>query len=185
MSGDRPETGSDAAHRGETGSDAAHRGGTGSDASHRGETEAERLERNWAEILQELRVTQTGTQILTGFLLTLAFQPRFADLDQLQIDVYLVLVVLAALTTALALAPVSLHRALFREGAKEHIVTLTDRILKATLVGVALVLSGTVMLIFDVVVGAVAGFVAGGATLLVIIAFWVGLPALVRPKLRS
>ncbi|MET4580898.1 hypothetical protein ABIE21_000388 [Conyzicola nivalis] len=146
------------------------------------ETETERLERNWSEILQELRVTQTGTQILTGFLLTLAFQPRFADLSQLQIDVYLVLVVLAALTTALALAPVSLHRALFREGAKEKIVILTDRILKATLVGVALVLTGTVMLIFDVVVGPVAGFVAGGLTLLVIVFFWVGLPALVHPK---
>lgn len=149
------------------------------------ETEAERLERNWAEMLQELRVTQTGTQILTGFLLTLAFQPRFADLSQLQIDVYLVLVVLAALTTALALAPVSLHRALFREGAKAQIVKLTDRILKVTLVGVALVLSGTVMLIFDVVVGPVAGFVAGGATVIVIAAFWVGLPALVRPNRRG
>jgi len=150
--------------------------------SERVETETERLERNWSEILQELRVTQTGTQILTGFLLTLAFQPRFADLNQLQTDVYLVLVVLAALTTALALAPVSLHRALFREGAKEKIVVLTDRILKATLVGVALVLTGTVMLIFDVVVGPVAGFIASGLTLLVIVFFWVGLPTLVHPR---
>ena len=74
------------------------------------ESETDRLERNWSELLQELRVTQTGTQILTGFLLTLAFQPRFADLDQFQIDVYLVLVILAALTTALALAPVRAAR---------------------------------------------------------------------------
>ncbi|TPX04580.1 sodium:proton antiporter, partial [Schumannella luteola] len=31
----------------------------------RDETEAERLDRNWNEILQETRVVQTGTQILT------------------------------------------------------------------------------------------------------------------------
>ena len=49
------------------------------------ETETERIERNWAELLQELRVTQTGVQILTGFLLTLAFQARFADLEGFQI----------------------------------------------------------------------------------------------------
>lgn len=149
------------------------------------ENQTDRLERNWSELLQELRVTQTGTQILTGFLLTLAFQPRFADLDQFQIDVYLVLVVLAALTTALALAPVSLHRYLFREGAKAQIVRITNIILKATLVGVALVLTGTVMLIFDVVVGITAGFIAGGATLAVILAIWIGLPALVHPDRRS
>jgi len=145
------------------------------------ETEFARLDRNWSEILQELRVTQTGTQILTGFLLTLAFQPRFDDLDQFQVDVYLVLVVLAALTTALALAPVSLHRGLFREGAKSQIVAFTDRILKAVLVGVALVLSGTVLLIFDVVLGRTAALVAGGAALVVIIGFWVALPLLARP----
>jgi hypothetical protein len=149
------------------------------------ETETDRLERNWSELLQELRVTQTGTQILTGFLLTLAFQPRFADLDQFQIDIYLVLVILAALTTALALAPVSLHRYLFREGAKAQIVRITNVILKATLVGVALVLTGTVLLIFDVVVGVTAGFIAAGAILVVIVAIWVLLPVLVHPDRRS
>jgi len=62
----------------------------------RNETQAERLDRNWNEILQELRVVQTGTQILTGFLLTVAFQQRFEDLDRFQVTVYLVLVALAA-----------------------------------------------------------------------------------------
>ncbi|MDQ6642420.1 MAG: DUF6328 family protein, partial [Actinomycetota bacterium] len=35
------------------------------DAS-RNETEAEKYDRNWIELLQELRVTQTGVQILAG-----------------------------------------------------------------------------------------------------------------------
>jgi hypothetical protein len=144
----------------------------------RHESENERLDRNWAEILQELRVTQTGTQILTGFLLTLAFQPRFTDLDAFQVDVYLVLVVLAALTTALALTPVSLHRTLFREGAKEGIVSVGNRILKATLVGVALVLMGTLLLIFDVVLGRTAGILAAVIATVVFLGFWFGLPVL-------
>ncbi|HEX3197712.1 MAG TPA: DUF6328 family protein, partial [Propionibacteriaceae bacterium] len=46
----------------------------------RDESLNERMDRNWNEILQELRVTQTGTQIFTGFLLTIAFQTRFGEL---------------------------------------------------------------------------------------------------------
>src|SRR5215213_2429038 len=83
-----------------------------------GETERERINRNWDELLQELRVTQTGVQILTGFLLTLPFQQRFEDLDDYQRDLFLVLVLLAVLTTALIVAPVSLHRILFRKHLK-------------------------------------------------------------------
>lgn len=62
----------------------------------RDETQNERMDRNWNELLQELRVTQTGTQILSGFLLTLVFQPRFASLDALQRGLYVALVILAA-----------------------------------------------------------------------------------------
>lgn len=79
----------------------------------RDESAAERLDRNWNDTLQELCVTQTGTQIITGFLLTLAFQNRFTDLDRDQIIIYLVLVVLAAVSSILGLAPRSLHRACF------------------------------------------------------------------------
>ena len=142
----------------------------------REETENERLDRNWAELLQELRVIQTGTQILTGFLLTLAFQQRFTSLDAYQVNTYLALVCVAALTTVLALSPVSLHRGLFRKKAKGEIVRIANRILKGTLVAVAVALVGTVMLIFDVVVGHTAGLVAAAVTLVVIIFAWVILP---------
>jgi hypothetical protein len=150
----------------------------------RDETEMERLDRNWNEILQELRVIQTGTQILTGFLLTLAFQQRFTDLDQFQVDVYLALVVVAAAATILGLAPVSLHRTLFRRKAKAAIVTLADRILKVTLVVVALTLSGTILLIFDVVVGRTAGLVAGAIALVIAFTTWSLLTVGARSSLR-
>lgn len=154
------------------------------DADERPETESERVERNWAELLQELRVTQTGIQILTGFLLTLAFQTRFAELDGFQVGLYLFLVGGSALTTILGLAPVSLHRRLFRQGAKPKIVVVANRILQFTLVVLAVVLVGTILFIFDVVAGRLAGVIAGGVAAAALLVIWTILPSVVRPSRR-
>jgi Family of unknown function (DUF6328) len=143
----------------------------------------ERMDRNWNEILQELRVTQTGTQIFTGFLLTIAFQQRFGELTAFQTRVYLILVVAAVLTTALGLAPVNLHRALFRRGAKVTVVQTAHVIMRFTLVGVAVMLIGTVLLIFDLVVGRTAALVMAGLTLLAVIILAM-LPRLGGPSRR-
>jgi hypothetical protein len=150
----------------------------------RNETVNERMDRNWNEILQELRVTQTGTQIFTGFLLTIAFQQRFGQLTTFQIRVYLVLVIAAVFTTALGLAPVNLHRSLFRKGAKMIIVETAHVILRITLVGVAIMLIGTVLLIFDLVIGRTAAFVMAGITLLLVIIIGV-LPVLLSGSRRE
>jgi uncharacterized membrane protein len=151
-------------------------------ATGRTETETERLDRNWNEMLQELRVTQTGTQILTGFLLTLAFQPRFQDLDRFQVDVYLVLVGLAALATVLGLAPVSLHRALFRQQAKRRIVQTGHVLLRATLTTVAALMVGVVLLIFDVVVNRSAGITAAVVAAVAILLLWLVIPGIYRAR---
>ncbi|MCS5715776.1 DUF6328 family protein [Herbiconiux sp. CPCC 205716] len=148
----------------------------------RDESENERLDRNWNEMLQELRVIQTGTQILTGFLLAAAFQSRFDDLDDYQRTVYLCLVVASILTTVFGLAPVSLHRALFRMRAKDRVVHLTDRILEFTMIGVAVTLAGTALLIFDFVLGRAAGLVAGAVVLAAVLALWVVVPRVARRR---
>ena len=146
----------------------------------RDETLNERMDRNWNEMLQELRVTQTGTQILTGFLLAIAFQNRFTELTTFQVRVYLILVLAAVLTTALALAPVNLHRVLFRKQAKEVVVEVAHVLLRVTLFGVGLVLIGTVLLIFDVVLDRQSAWIAAGATALVLIVIAVLPHALAR-----
>lgn len=148
----------------------------------RQETPNERADRNWNELLQELRVMQTGVQILTGFLLTLPFQSRFADLDRYQVNVYLALVIAAVVATALIVAPVSVHRALFRKRMKGNIVTLTDRITRIALAVLALVITGVAVLVFDVVVGRTAGIVAGSAALVVMVLLWVLLPEVLRRR---
>lgn len=146
------------------------------------EPEREKLERNWTELLQELRVIQTGTQILTGFLLTLPFQGRFSTLTPFQLNVYLFLVVGAALATALALTPVAVHRGLFRHGAKAQIVDIGNRIAIVTLAVVSLVLAATVMFVFDVVAGDLLALVVGIMALVVLFCLWVLLPLAARPR---
>ena len=145
----------------------------------RDESVNERMDRNWNEMLQELRVTQTGTQILTGFLLAIAFQSRFADLDTFQQRVYLILVLAAVITTALGLAPVNLHRVLFRQHAKEIVVQMAHVLLRVTLLGVGVVLVGTVLLIFDVVVDRRSALIAAGATFFVLVLI-AALPMMLR-----
>jgi len=146
------------------------------------ETPTERLDRNWDDILQELRVTQTGTQILLGFLLTIPFQQRFTDLDSGEVTVYLVLVGMAAVATILALTPVALHRALFNTGAKPRLVPLASLLVRLTLVAVAITLSGTVLLIFDVVLGLPTAIAAGVVAAAVTLLAWAALPTLIRRR---
>ncbi|MFD6138277.1 DUF6328 family protein [Promicromonospora sp. NPDC060271] len=152
------------------------------EADGRKETPNERADRNWNELLQELRVMQTGVQILTGFLLTLPFQPTFADLDDYQRTVYLALVVTSVIATALIVAPVSVHRSLFRQQMKRHIVTLADRLTRVALAVLALVMTGASLLVFDVVVGRTEGIVVGASVLVVLAIVWVVLPEVLRRR---
>ncbi|MEV0950239.1 DUF6328 family protein [Promicromonospora sp. NPDC050249] len=152
------------------------------EADGRKETPNERADRNWNELLQELRVMQTGVQILTGFLLTLPFQPTFAELDDYQRTVYLALVVTSVIATALIVAPVSVHRSLFRQQMKRHIVTLADRLTRVALAVLALVMTGASLLVFDVVVGRTEGIVVGASVLVVLAIVWVVLPEVLRRR---
>jgi hypothetical protein len=155
------------------------------DNGGRHETPEERYDRNWVELLQELRVTQTGTQIISGFLLTLAFQQRFIELDDFQVTTYVVLVLLAAASTALGLAPVGLHRALFGRHEKQRIVRIANVLLRTTLAVVAVLTAGVVLFILDFTIGRAAGIVASAGTLLFLGYVLVVLPRLGRESHRQ
>ncbi|MGN8245602.1 DUF6328 family protein [Cellulomonas soli] len=150
--------------------------------AERHETPAERMDRNWDELMQELRVTQTGAQILVGFLLTIPFQQRFADLDDYQRTLYLTLVVVAAVATVLIVAPVSLHRLLFQRGLKGELVGAGNLFARAGLVALAVVMVGVPMFLFDVVVSRSAGRVVGGSVLVLIVAVWWAVPWVIEVR---
>lgn len=142
----------------------------------RDETEAQRLDRNWSSLLQELRVAQTGVQLLTGFLLILPFQPRFTALDSVMRVVFLVTVSSSLGATVLLVAPVSTHRLLFRRHRLKTLVAVSHAyaIIGTLLLGLAL--AGVTVVIFESVLGRTAAWIAGGCTLLALTAFWYAMP---------
>ena len=142
----------------------------------KGESEEERLTRNWNELLQELRVTQTGIQILTAFLVTLPFTDRFADLDSLQRRTYLIVLCGCVITTGLVVAPVAFHRILFRQRRRPWLVDAANRCAQVGLQTLALTVSGVVFLVFDMVIDRTASAIALALTAVFFALLWLYVP---------
>jgi hypothetical protein len=142
----------------------------------RQESELQRLDRNFNELLQELRVAQTGVQILFAFLLTLAFTQRFGEVTGFQRGLYYSTLVAAALATSLLIAPVSLHRLLFRRHQKRRVVDLANRLAVGGLVALWLALVGVLWFITDVLYGHGPGAAAAAASALWFGLLWFALP---------
>ncbi|MBZ4323983.1 DUF6328 family protein [Streptomyces huiliensis] len=104
----------------------------------RDESPEERADRRWNELLQEVRVAQTGVQILFGFLLTVVFTPRFTTLSATDRTIYVVTVVLGAATTGSLIGPVSFHRIVTGRRLKPETVVWVSRL---TVVGLVLLLA--------------------------------------------
>ena len=150
------------------------------DRAERGETEVERLDRNWNSLLQELRVVQTGVQLLTGFLLTLPFQQRFDILSQPMRMVYLATVGCSVAATVLLIAPVAMHRMLFRRHLLQVVVSAAHRCALTGLALLGFAMSGMTIIIFAAVAGRYAGVVAGACALMLFTVFWLILPLKLR-----
>jgi O-antigen/teichoic acid export membrane protein len=151
-------------------------------ARARNETETERLDRNWGDLIQELRVLQTGVQFLTGFLLTLPFQQKFAQLSSAQVTLYLSTVAASIGATAFLQAPVSVHRALFRRHRRKQQVLVAHRLAIVGIILLACAVIGVASLIFDVLHGTGAGVAAGIVTAVGLIVLWSVVPMSLRGK---
>ena len=152
------------------------------DRRKRGETEIERLDRNWNSLLQELRVVQTGVQLLTGFLLTLPFQQRFDVLTGHMRVVYLATVGCSVSATVLLIAPVATHRLLFRRHRLQVLVSAAHRCAYAGLVLLGAALTGMTVIVFAAVSGRTAGVVAGVSAVALFRVFWRVMPLVLRDR---
>lgn len=152
------------------------------DSRERGETELQRLDRNWNSLLQELRVVQTGVQLLTGFLLTLPFQQRFNVLTSQMRDLYLATVCCSVSATVLLIAPVGMHRLLFRRHRLQLLVSAAHRCTYAGLTLLGLALTGMTIIVFSAVAGRAPGMIAGACALTLFAVFWFVLPLLLRAR---
>ncbi len=146
----------------------------------RDETAAERADRNYGEQLQELRVAQTGVQLLLGFQLTIAFTQPFQELSTSQKDLYLLGIGASVAALLCLMAPVVVHRLLFGQGRKPRLVAATHVLTLVGMVGLAVAVAASVTLASWVAEGLVVArwFLAGTACGAVLL--WLALPLALR-----
>ncbi|MEU2717757.1 DUF6328 family protein [Streptomyces sp. NPDC007205] len=148
----------------------------------RNETEEERADRMWVELIQEVRVAQTGVQILFGFLLTVVFQQKYATLPHADQVIYIMTVVLGACATGALIGPVSLHRLVSGRRVKPQAVRLASRMTFVGLVMLLVTMASSLLLILRVATrsGYVPYLVA--AVVAWYLVCWYGLPLWARRR---
>jgi len=148
----------------------------------RGEqSNSEWVDREYDDLLQELRVSQNGTQILFAFLLTVPFSNGFAKVTSFERGLYFTTLCLAALSAALLIAPAVMHRILFREHMKAELLPVAGAVAIGGQAVLTLAVAGAVMLVGDYLYGLVVGTVLGGVALL----WWVSWFFLIPLALRA
>jgi hypothetical protein len=161
------------------------RGHRSAPTAERSETPVERADRNFNELLQELRVAQTGVQILFAFVLTLGFQSRFTEIDTFQLVVYVCCLLLCAGATAMLIGPVAVHRRLFRRGRKPELVNVSSRLAQVGLVMLLLAIVCSLLFVLDVILARWLAFVLTGGVALVFVVVWYLLPSVVDRRNRG
>lgn len=144
----------------------------------RTETREERADRQWSELLQELRVAQTGVQVLFAFLLAVAFQSRFEDLGHTDRTIYVVTVVLAAATAAALIGPVSYHRLLTGRRLKPQTVIWASRLMVLGLLLLLGTMCAALLLVLRVTMSNTAAFWLVAAMALWFVLCWFVFPVL-------
>jgi|SRR4051812_16373698 Family of unknown function (DUF6328) len=142
----------------------------------RDETPAERVDRNFNELLGELRIALPGVQVLFAFLLTVPFAQRFSQLTGFERGVYFAVLLLTALACAFLIAPTAYHRLQFRQGRKLEILFFANRAAVLGLGALALAMTGAVLLITDFLFGTAAAIPIGAAAALLFGSLWYLLP---------
>ena len=143
----------------------------------RGESRVRRADRNFADILQETRVLQTGVQILFALTVTVAFTGRFAQADSFARIVYVGTLVAVIAAAALLIGPVAYHRAFFRSGRKRELVERSHQLIRLGLAALVLALTGAMVLVLEVVLPRPAALLVAAALGAGLLLVWFVLPA--------
>ena len=140
--------------------------------SQTAEDEQERRNRQLSEILQELRVAMPGVQILFAFLLAVPFNQRFDETTVFQRDVYLIVLLCAAVAAAFFIAPTAYHRIMFEQGDKQRLIRLATGMAVAGLAALALAMSGAILLVTDFLFDRTTAWILFAAALGLFIGLW-------------
>jgi Family of unknown function (DUF6328) len=150
------------------------------DEYERDENRVEQLDRHWIELLQELRLAQTGTQIFFAFLLTIAFTQPFRDADRFTHLVFAGTLITSAIAMGLFLAPVSFHRLTYQKKVRDKMLPIAGGLTIVGMVFLVIAIAGGLMLALDVVLGRNEAYVVVAVVVAIVLVSWYGLPAWVR-----
>ena len=140
------------------------------------ETQKERIDREIIELLNELRVTLPGVQVMFAFLLILPFQSGFADLTGLELAVYFVALLATTTATILLITPASFHRLRFRARDKERMLRISNRLTIAGILCLAVAITAAVFLVTEVLFGDLVAIAVATAIALSVALFWFAVP---------
>ena len=149
------------------------------------ETPKERANRELIELLNELRVVLPGVTVLLAFLLAVPFAKGWTRVTHFQRDVFVVAFLATAVSVALLAAPSSYHRLRFRQGNKERLVRIGNRLAIAGITAFAVSLEAVVLLVTDFVLSRGVAIAAATALFAVVAVLWYGLPLLAVLRDRS
>jgi O-antigen/teichoic acid export membrane protein len=140
------------------------------------ESKEERLNRELIEFLNELRVALPGVQVLFAFLLIVPFSNGYADMTELQKDVYFVTFLCTAAASAFLIAPSAQHRLRWRQYDKERLLIVANRQAIAGAALLALAMSGATFLVTDVLFDLTSAAIVTGVVAALFTWLWFGWP---------
>ena len=136
----------------------------------------EDLDRELIELLNELRVTLPGVQVLFAFLLIVPFSQRFELINDLQKYAYIVALTFTALGSALLIAPTPYHRIRWRDQDKDAMLRLANRLALAGTVCVAIAMPCALFFVTDFLFKSPLPALLAALVIGVIVTFWYALP---------
>ncbi len=147
-----------------------------------GEDQHERLNREFTELLQEVRTAILGLQVLFVFLLRAPFSQNFSSISIWEEYVFYATLLCTALSAALLIAPAPHHRLLWRQHHREERIELGNRLIIAGLSFLALAMVGSVFLITEFLFGGIGAVVTTVSVGLVVLWLWYVQPLLLRMR---
>ncbi|MDI2125364.1 DUF6328 family protein [Yinghuangia seranimata] len=148
----------------------------------RNETPDQRADRRWNETLQEVRVVQTGAQILFGFLLSVVFTQRFGTLGDVDRGLYVAAVVLGAASTGALVSIVACHVAVSGKRVKPRLVHTATWMVVLGIVLLACTVACSLLLLLRVAIDNTLAAIITGVVAFWLVVCWLVLPALMRAR---
>jgi Ca2+/H+ antiporter len=144
---------------------------------------SERLNREVSELLEGLRVTLPGVQVLFAFLLTVPFTQAWGRTTDFQRTTYFITLMLVLAASAFLIAPSANHRLLFRQHDDEWLLRTSDRNTRIGQTLLALALTSASLLIADLLYARTAAYLTAAVCFTLVAVLWFAAPLARRRRL--